>query len=244
MVGDSITELDYYGPAFATINATFTPRINGASTLAPDSTRGAVVGAPLATVVPNSYTPQLHVVNSGESGDGVALIAAAVPARITNYNPTLMVIEVGVNDCRGDTPLLTFRADFDSILDQTQSVIPSVKIMCLNILTVGEQWTTSGGVPVWNDKLVPPPSNPTWTPWIDDYNGQIQASCTAHGGTYVETRMEYLAWEVANNTPAPGVFTGLLTLDSPSNPTGVHPTTLGQQVLGGIFVPYFAVSQP
>lgn len=243
-VGDSITALTWYGPLVASINATFTPRVNGLSTLATGTARAVVTGGTSATVVPGSYTPQLQIVNSGVPGDGVQNIQGAVAARITSHNPTLLVVEVGVNDCRAATNLTTFRTAYDSILDQTQTAIPSVKIMCLGVLTVGEQWTTSGGVPVWDDKLVSPPSNPTWTPWIDDYNGQISASCTNHGGTFMETRTEYLAWEVANNTPAIGAFTGLLTLDSPSNPTGVHPTPLGQTVLGGIVLPYFAISQP
>jgi lysophospholipase L1-like esterase len=240
-VGDSITEQGWFNPAVAAIDAGFVPRVSpgGRATGAVGVATGKV-----ASVTPTSFTPSLQVVNSGESGDGVQNIVANVATRITAFNPTLVVLEVGVNDCLGDTDLGLFTTDYNSILDQTIAANPGVKIMCVPIITIGEQWKTVSGVPQWNDKLVPPPSNPTFTPWIDDYNAVIQAACTRVGANYVETRNEYLAYESTHNTPQIGSFDNVLTLPLPSNPNGVHPNSAGQVFLGNIWQTHLVVSQP
>lgn len=231
-VGDSITEQGWFNPAVTTINTLFST-----NKVYPSSATGgrAIATGGTGSVAVTANNPALQAINSGVSGDESGNISAAVATRITNYNPTVVVLAVGVNDTRSGVQTSTYRANIDTILDQTLAALPTCKIIVMSVWLIGEQWILSGGIPVFNDKLTPPPSNPTFTPWIEDMNAQLIASAAAHGAIYCDTRTPTLAYEVAHNTPMIGTFNGVLTQTTPE-PSGVHPLPVGQAFLSSVLM--------
>lgn|SRR5678815_1983766 len=238
-VGDSITAaawMSVTGGLVDQINAQIPvvnmPRVatvaGGAAiaTLAP--------GARAATVAAVSTQSVIRVVNSGVPGNKAADIAADVAGRITNYNPNVVVMLIGVNDAVNVTSLASFQTSIHTILSTTRAALPSCKIVVLSILWWSEQWAAG---PVWNNFYDPPPSNPTYTPSIAEYNAILQSECAAVSGTYIDTRAPALAYEAANNTPAPGAVQGILTQDR------IHPTIpLGQVQIGNWCIGSFTVT--
>ncbi len=175
---------------------------------------------------------QVWAINSGVGGNQVADIEAAIPARITNYAPDVVVLEVGINDCRGvptgPTPLVTFRASYDNILATVIAALPSVKIACVSLLLMREQWASA-----------PPPAHFSGNPFdsgptsIDAYNAQISASAAAHGCTYIDVRAPLAIVESSLNTPEPGAIDNVLTTD------GIHPNAVGQFQMSTAVYPSF-----
>jgi lysophospholipase L1-like esterase len=182
------------------------------------------------TILPATAGPtaRVNAINSGVPQNKVADIEGSVSSRITSYDPSVLVLEVGVNDCRGlntgrPTPLATFRASYDNILATTQVSNPTVKIVCIGILLVAEHWSATPSPQITGN----PYDEGSTTPSIDDYNAEIAASCAAHGGSYVDVRGAAAVAESTMNTPAPGAVDGVLTLPG----DGVHPTAAGQLVM-------------
>jgi lysophospholipase L1-like esterase len=201
---------------------TVTPRYG---TLAPGASAGIVAhGSTVGSVAPVTGGGQVYAINSGVAGNQIADIEAAIPARITNYNPAVVVMLIGINDCRGvpigPTPLATFRASYDNILATVKSTLPSVQILCVGMFVLFELWASS-----------PPPAHfsgnalDSGAGSIDNYNAQISASAVAHGFPYVDIRAPGGLAEAVQNTPEPGVNQGILTVD------GIHPGAAGQLVL-------------
>ena len=187
--------------------------------------------APLVdTILPASAGPtaRVNAINSGVAQNKVGDIERAISSRITAYNPSVLVLEVGVNDCRGlktgePTPLSAFRASYDKILATTHDANPSVRIVCIGILLVREYWSATPSPRITGN----PYDEGSATPSIEDYNTEIADSCAAHGGTYVDVRGAAAVAESTMNTPAPGAVDGVLTLPG----DGVHPTAAGQMVM-------------
>lgn len=174
-------------------------------------------------------------INSGVGGNQVADIDAAIAARITDYNPDVVIIDVGINDCRGvpigPTPLATFRASYDHIITTVQATLPTVQIACVSLLLLFEKWASS-----------PAPTHFSGNPLdsgagsIDVYNGEIQASARVHGCVYIDVRAPAAIAEASQNTPEPGVASGVLTGD------GLHPLAAGQLVMSTAARGWFTVS--
>ena len=182
---------------------------------------------------------EINAINQGHGQKQIADCLANIDTWILATNPEVLVLEFGRNDVAPPlppftpTPLVDFRASYDAVLDQTLAAFPSCKIVCLSILCDGEQWAAG---PVWNNAFDPPPSNPGYTPSIAEFNAQIQASCVAHGGLYIDLRGPALLVEAALNTPAPGAGVGPLTID------GTHPNAAGQLLMSNAVFPAFVFS--
>ena len=222
--GDSITAIEYYAPAVALINANFSPSTKtycGAATGRAASATGAVGSVGTVT-----FTPAISAINSGVGGNTAADIEADVPGRITNHNPTVLVLEIGVNDIGLAVGLSSYRASVDSIFTQTLAALPACKLIAISPFLYHETW---GAGPVWAGPFDPPAN-----PCVDDFVAQLQASVESFGGTYVATRATSLAYEAANNTPAPGAVSGFLTID------GLHPNATGMALWSGLL--YAALS--
>jgi lysophospholipase L1-like esterase len=220
VVGDSITQFGWAtaaGSFFAQVNATWaTPAL---APIYASSSGGKVVASGGAVVIANSQ-PQgkaITATTSGVSGNKVADIQSAVASRIVAFNPTKLIIEVGINDFLASTDPTAFGISYDSIVTQTLSALPSCQIMCLSLLTFNEQWAAG---PAWPGVAID-----------SAYDPAIQTVCTNRGCTYVDLRTPLLAYEVAHNTPGPpGVATGIVTSD------GIHPIVTSGQVLMGTWV--------
>ena len=231
-VGDSLTALGWMDEAVADIQAAIPQRYVGAASVS-DGTRGSVVGTP-GTFTPIPYDA-IVAVNSGVGQNRVANIEADITGRILQYGPTHVIVEVGRNDVNPPvapftpTTLVAFRASLDNILDTVLAADPTISITCLSIFTSGELWITSGGQPAWNNYFDPTPGS-SYTPSIAEFDAQIQASCVAHGGTYIDLRGPALAYEAIHNVPEPGTATGTLTVD------GTHPNAAGETMMSDLYM--------
>ncbi|MES2339286.1 MAG: GDSL-type esterase/lipase family protein [Pseudomonadota bacterium] len=238
VVGDSITFQGWFSDTESLVGGTgllvnqLIPPLRGArpGVLAGNASTLAA-GAQIGRVGSVTGGGQVAAINSGISQNKVADIEAAIPARITNYNPAVVIVEVGVNDNRGlnsgiPTPLATFRTSYDNVLATTLSTLPSVRIVCVSILLIQEHWAT-GPPPIFSGNPYDVPSGGGFTPSITEYNTEIQGSCVAHGGTFIDVRTPAALAESTMNTPAPGAVDGVLT----GAADGIHPSAAGQLIM-------------
>ena len=230
-VGDSITAAGWFsvtGGLVDQINAQIptvvAPRY---ASLAPGASVASLAsGARAATVASISTHNVNRTVNSGVPGNQTSDIVAAVASRITDYNPDVVVMLIGINDVTNAVALATIQANYDSILSQVRAWSGTVQIACVSVLWYGEQWVAG---PAWSNV-------PSFDAQIDALNSAIQALCTTYSATYINARSPALVYETANNAPAPGVRTGILSSD------GLHPNAAGQLQMGGWTVGSFTVS--
>lgn len=166
--------------------------------------------------------------NSGVGGQATVGALADLAALVTDKNPTVVIIELGVNDVDTSVSDANFTTRYQGIVDGIQAVNGSgVRFVMLSILVYGELHTSGA----WG-------ANSHDTD-IAAKNAIIATIAAAEGQTYVDLRTPLLAWEVANN-PA-NVATGKFCYDAV---TGVHPTfplvngasTLDARVLMGQWV--------
>ncbi len=244
-VGDSITFQGWFGDSASLVGGTgllvnqlSQPLVaKRGGTLAAGALRATVsVGSNPGAVSVVTGGGQINAINSGVSQNKVADIEGAIAARITDYAPIGVVLEIGVNDCRGlnagsPTPLVTFRASYDNILATVKATLPTVSIVCLSIFVVQEHWTASGGIHFTGN----PYDTGSTTPSIEQYNTEIQASALAHGCTYVDIRTPAALAESIQNTPSPGAIDGILT----GAADGIHPSPAGQLVMSNAVIGQF-----
>ncbi len=234
-VGDSITADGWFDETLSNKGGTnlLVQQLSSIQTVARVGSATGRVGSAsghIGAVAAVTGGGQIYAINSGIGGNQASDIEAAVPARITNYNPDVVVIEVGINDVRAVPVPVTaaaFRASYDSIIEQTQAAIPTVQIVCLSILLMREQWASA-----------PPPAHFAGNPFdapadIPAFNAEIQASALAHGCVYVDTRPPAALLESTLNTPEPGAIDGILTTD------GIHPNATGQESISDSVYPAF-----
>lgn len=171
-----------------------------------------------------TFAPQvLSTVNTGVGSTGIAAIASAIPTRITNFNPTHVVVEIGINDITVlGTTLPTYLADMSTIVAACVAAgIPAANIWWLEIGLYGEAWNNSGpgGTPAFDN---------FYDPTINSWNASIATQCASLGINFVPLRAALLASAVVNN-PTGLLTNGVLTLSTGGpNP---HPnTTLGQPI--------------
>lgn len=234
-VGDSITAEGWWGSSTVGGTGLAVDQINAqipiiAAPRFATSTGGATVvsGASPATVLSVSTQAAIDPVNSGVAGNKIANLAAAVASRVTDYNPQIIVVQVGINDVVAATGTGSFRTSYDSFLDQIRTWSSSVPIICLSVTLWGEQWAS--GPLRWNNG---PSSHDIDLP---PYNTEVQASCTSHGGTYIDVYQAFLVAESIQNTPEPGIAEGVLTRDH------IHPTAAGQLVMSNALMTQIVVA--
>jgi lysophospholipase L1-like esterase len=231
--GDSITDQGVFKPAIDQINLALTPR-QTAGSVAQGGVAVAVGGGAVCATV--AQRP-IRAVISGTPGDTAEQIALSVGPRITDHNPNVVILFVGVNDALVATPLATFNAAMDTILAGIAAYNPATPTLIVSIFTAGEQWLAG---PVWDNALDPPPSNPGYTPSIAQLNTEQQtaiADSTLTHCQFLDLRGPTLAYEAANNLPAPGAHDGILTSD------GVHPLIpKGQNFISSLVVATMAIS--
>jgi lysophospholipase L1-like esterase len=229
--GDSITQQGWFSSAQSQVGGTdllvdqLSPPVVGARSGSVSGRAASVVGTNFSSVAPSSGGGQIYAINSGHFGDKVADLASQVAPRITNYNPQVIVILIGVNDI-GVTSPSSFSASYASLLAQIQAWNPAVPVICLSIFTFGEQWTS-------------PPLAWSAASAIQcvQFNVLIQAACSAAGVPYIDINTPLLTWESLNNLPMPGVVSGLMTQSA--LPAGIHPTAIGQEFISDLVYPSF-----
>jgi lysophospholipase L1-like esterase len=222
--GDSITANGWptiSGGLQDQINSQFANHVGPIySTLAGGSTVATLkAGSTTATVASVTTRKSVRSVNTGVAGNQTADIAAAVSARITNYNPDVITILIGINDIFNSINPATTQANYTSILTQIRSWSSSVRIVLVSVLVYGEHWAS--GPLRWG------PNTPDLDAGINSLNATIQGLAATYNCTYIDMRTPLLTWESLNNTPEPGVH------DGPFAGGGPHPTIPAGEILMG-----------
>jgi lysophospholipase L1-like esterase len=168
------------------------------------------------------------IYNSGVSGQRSADMAAAVSAQITSYAADVIIILIGTNDVSAATDPAVFGSTVQSIVTQIRAVQPTTPIGLVSVLAYGDSWTAGPPVAFLSEGV---------DSLILSYNAQLQIIAANNAGvTYIPARDGMLAWEVANNAPAPGTEGVLFNERHPTIP-------LGQVQLGTAMAPSF-VARP
>lgn len=223
-IGNSITVQGYFLAAGGLLDqmnaaAKLVPRVGG-------SAHGATFTGPKGVVVGNAgivsaapeCAPVINQVNQGGNSFTIELINANYSTFVTQFLPLdLVILECVVNNQFTD-PAMHF-TDYSAFLDRLRSD-GAKQVLCLGAFLfqfTGEQWT-AGTPNTFNSGL-------TATHPIE---ANVAAACAARPGwtEYCPLWDTVLAYEVAHNTPAPGVVSGILSLD------GVHPNSTGQVLMG------------
>ena len=221
-VGVSITNFDWYNPPGGLLY-----QINQPLKKSGQVTFG--VGNVMATDAGHHATKigYGNVVNSGVNGDVISALVGNVDTRITNYNPDIIVLLIGVNNVSAGTTLNAFTTSYDTVLSQIRAWSSTVQIALVSIMCKGELYTT------------PPPA---WANGADDatiaaFNGAIQALAVTYNATYINIRDPLLAWEVAYD-PNPPVAQNSFTYD------GIHPRRTYSDIFMGQWAIYGFVAVP
>jgi lysophospholipase L1-like esterase len=148
------------------------------------------------------------VTEYGVSGQTFPDADAAFATQVTPYNPTVLVVELGVNDPTHSIALSATRAAIASIKTKALLLNPNMKFVFMSAMVDGELWATG---PVYS-------GNP-YDSGIDAVNVELAAAAEAIGANaiYVNTRAQLLKMIVVRGPAAPGVHGGVCTLDD------VHP---------------------
>jgi hypothetical protein len=133
--------------------------------------------------------------------------------------PKFLWIEVGINN-QGSNQTV-FQSDWHSYLATIVAALPTIQIAAVSIFSRVENY--------------PDTVNNTE---IDQLDAIIKTEVEGVGGTYVDVRAVQQAWEAANNTPPPGVASGLLTDD------GVHPKTSGVAMISTAVLSATTITPP
>lgn len=251
-VGDSITAISWYdgqygGGLYQAAPNSFLDRIQTAGQALPAVVRAgvntgmvAIVGGMPATVSP---APQnlMTTSQSGVSGNVAAdILSDGVNVRVTNFNPDVVVLEIGVNDAGEGTDYSVFQAEHASIIAQILAWKPTTQILCMGIACYFEQWQLVNGVPSWGIDI--------HDAAIIGINNAIQANVAANiaNCTYVNLRDPCLATEVAFNSPPPGLLDQIVCNGAPHPSTYLGPTAAGSGMVlwGGWAYPYVKVVAP
>ena len=199
--GTSITSFGWFEPLKAMVDGRFANKRNAAIARFPAVTR------PVWQWQTSTDTRPTWV-SSGISGNTAADIEGNVAGRITNYNPTMLILEVGVNDAYQAIANATFTTKYTSIITQSRAAIPTLKIVCVGILCKGEDWPTGAN------------AYDTVATGIDPKNVIIQDIAAANTATYVDVRTPWLAYVTDANTAH--AASGFWTSDD------VHPNQTGK----------------
>ncbi len=214
-VGDSITAFGWYLGMETVLDAAVLalPQTERLST---NSGRpGYNVGTSGSHVNTVANNPLVYT-SSGVVGNKVADIATDVPTRILAFNPTIVFLEVGINDAIASTNQGAFTASYFSILQQVKAWNANTQILCVNELCFGEQWI-AGPPPQWGANVQ--------DNFIASQNQAIAAVANAFAADVADVRAACLVQEVALNSPAPGAVFGIMTSDA------VHPNAAGKAMM-------------
>lgn len=202
----------------ASVNAQFHPPPAKQYPAAVTGAMATVTGA-LASNAPLALPGAITVLDVGSGGTTVANLQASIAGSMSTNIPSVVFIAIGTNDVSNGTAPSTFRTSYDAVMASIVAFNPATQIACLSIYAQGEKWAAG---PVWNN------ANDAA---VDALNAQIQGSCTAAGGLYVDTRAALLLWEVPNNpTQAQNGFALLSDNIHLSSPAGKQ--EIGSVVLG------------
>ncbi len=175
-----------------------------------DRMQGSAYWHNVGSSAPTRQFSPVTVTEFGVNGQAIAAVDAAFDTQITPFNPTVLVMEIGINDT--STLSAAFTASYSSVVAKALVLNPNMKFLFGSCLCNGELWSAG---PVWS-------GNATDTD-IARINTLILAQITAlkaagKHAEYMDWRAALLKMEVARNSPAPGVAGGRCTIDN------VHPS--------------------
>ena len=185
---------------------------------------GGVKGTGTVTI-PNR---KLIITSSGVNSQTIGqIVSDGIAARVTNFNPDIVVWLCVVNDVINGTSQATFIANYTTAIQTAKTTLPNSKHIVMSCFANGELWS----------------AGPAWGPNATDATilarnadlATLANSPTPGFFTYCDTRGPLLTYESINNAPAPGVASGKATTD------GIHPTDAGKLIFGTALFSAFRV---
>jgi hypothetical protein len=145
----------------------------------------------------------------GAAGTSIAgWLTGGQAAAVVALNPTMIIIELGVNFSPSTRALVA--ADATALIAYFRAHIPNVQLAWAGLWSPGsEQW----GPTVDNS-------------YADRVVGGVLDACVAAGIPYIDEHFRFLTAEADLNSPPPGVSSGIVTYD------GLHPNWRGQPMMG------------
>jgi lysophospholipase L1-like esterase len=117
---------------------------------------------------------------SGVAGNTLAMMDMAVATRVTQFNPTDVIVFGGVNDVVAGHPTATVQANWTALLTDIRAGCPALNsIVMLGCFLVGDQ--ASGA------------NNPSYDPALDAANAMFAAQADPLGYQFVDLRAAYFA---------------------------------------------------
>lgn len=86
------------------------------------------------------------VTEFGVNGQAIAGVDTGFATQVTPFNPTVLIIQIGVNDATGGTGSAAFLASYTSVVTKARALNVNMKFLLVNALIDGEVWSAG---PVW-----------------------------------------------------------------------------------------------
>lgn len=233
-VGDSITVQTYWlepGGLMDQMNAAAraVPNVGGAAHGATfTGNKGQVVGpVGIVSAAPEAAPVINFTAGAGGNSFTIQNVSDNYATFVTPFQFQTMLLECVVNDFVSATPQATHLATYGAFLDRVHADYPRAVIFCLGAFMRHEQWSST-------------PSNHFTSGLTGNvWDANVATLCAARPGwtEYIDQMTATLAYEVAHNTPEPGVDQGILTIDNthPNSPTG-------RVLMGTIALPHMTFS--
>lgn len=202
LVGDSITQgngaiggaVPWYGPFVASVNAARIAAGNGHDT-----------GSPV-------YYP------SGNSGDTIAVVTAAVASRVCNYRPNYVVVQLGTNDATSGRTPTQVTNDAAALITAIRAcgTVATNGIIWVGVGLVGDRWPSGANTGDGFDAA------------IDATNIALAAAATADGNTqFIDIRPTMMTDLVTANPTNTRGASGWVVDVGGQDTSCKHPTVLG-----------------
>jgi hypothetical protein len=173
---------------------------------------------------PDPPSTGITVTSAGVNGLSIAGLDAQFATLVTPFNPTFLLIEIGINDAAAGNTGAAFSTSYASVIAKALALNPAMKFALGSCLCDGELWS----------------AGPAWGPNAFDtnislVNTRIQNQATAIGANavYLDWRESLLFLEQAIN-PAPGSTAAKAALGR-ATVDGVHPAREAQLMMADVF---------
>ena len=209
------------------IIANWKPASSGSVTVSGSGT--TTVSGSGVTSVKTASPLLMSPTTAGLIGGFAADIDAGFTTYIGSFNPTFLVLLIGINDADHGTAPSAFLTSYNSILAKCFALNPAMKVLCVSLFANGELWQPVGSGGPWG-------LNPVDAA-IASLNTQIVSAATAASCAcaVADIRTAFGTWLTTHNGSTPGVSFGLATFD------GIHPNALGTGIMGQFAIPSVAV---
>lgn len=159
----------------------------------------------------------INVIASGVGGNTAAMLDARMEGTVLNYNPTVVVVFIGINDVRhapmnpdGSRDLSGYMSTIQDIIQKCRNCSSVRSIVLMTPMAIGDKYDGEG----------------QWDTTIDTMAQDLRTYAASNGIGLIDVRRVVIEAETMYNTEDKEF--GVLM-----DQTLVHPTALGSQILAG-----------